>query len=124
MFDSFEFTKSHIQDCSHLPCHQRSSAYKRSVCRRRRSSSHLNATQHTSNYTTYLSDIHKYNTRIGNESLLKYNTTQMQFDYDNNIDKEDEEEDDEEDDDDDEEQEANLVVKVRGFFWKSFLRGK
>lgn len=58
MFDSFKFTKSHIQDCSSLQCHQRPSANKSSVCRRR-NRSHLNATQHISNYTTYLSDIHK-----------------------------------------------------------------
>jgi len=51
--------------------------------------------------------------RVGNESLLKYNTTQMQCDYDNNIDKEVEEE----DDDDVEEQEANLrVFVVLNFF--------
>ena len=53
--------------------------------------------------------------RVGNESLLKYNTTQMQCDYDNNIDKEVEEEDD--DDDDVEEQEENLrVFVVLNFF--------
>ena len=98
MFDSFDYSSTNV-----ISSYERRSA---SHQKRRQNNTNTN----TNPYTSYLNDIHSYNRQTLNQSLHKYNTTQM--DYDEDEDENEEEDDDDGDVDDNHDDDQGETIKV------------